>query len=155
NGGDINVSTGVGSRAFTSSDLSYFEQLKSTRAISNYTAYTSLTGSFSTTISLANGFTVMVVDPATFPLVSAPVFHAPSNGSISAQLSGNGAIIDQKIADTYHKQLGDTLVLYVSNDRQSAQLLTVKVAGIVTDSGVLAQSSNVILVSQAYYQQSF
>ncbi|HEX7736277.1 MAG TPA: FtsX-like permease family protein [Ktedonobacteraceae bacterium] len=155
NGGDINVSASVGARAFTKSDLGYFDRLKSGGTISNYTAYTSLTGSFSTTVNLTNGFAVMVVDPAVFPLVSAPTFHAPSNGSIRAQLTGDGAIIDQKIADTFHRRLGDSLVVYLSKDQQAAQVLKVRVAGIVTDSGVLAQSSNVILISQSYYQQTF
>src|SRR5579875_3880185 len=37
NGGDINVSSGAGSRAFTQSDLSYFEGLKKNGTITNYT----------------------------------------------------------------------------------------------------------------------
>src|ERR1700730_7363404 len=49
NGGDINVTTGIGSRAFTQSDLSYFDQLKRNGTITNYTAFSSLTGSFDTT----------------------------------------------------------------------------------------------------------
>lgn len=155
NGGDINVSAGVGSRAFNQSDFSYFDHLKSTGAITSYTAVTSLNGSFGTSVSLTDSFSVMLVDPGTFPVVSPPVFQNPSNGSISTLLNGNGAIIDQKIADTFHKQVGDTLVLHLANGQQSAQLLSVKVAGIVSDSGVLAQDSSVILVSQTYYQQMF
>ena len=154
NGGDINVSAGVGSRAFTQNDLSYFNGLKSAGTITNYTALASLTGSFDTTLSVTNSLNVLVVDPGTFPIVSPPAFNTPSNGSISSLLTGNGAIIDQKVADTFHKQVGNTLVLHLSTGQQSAQLLTVKVTGIVTDSGVLAQNSTVILVSQAYYQQA-
>lgn len=154
NGGDINVSAGTGSRAFTQSDFSYFDQLKSAGTITNYTALTKLNGSFSNAVSLTNSFAVLVVDPGTFPVVTPPVFNTPSDGSISALLTGNGAIIDQKIADTYHKKVGDTLVVHVSTGQRSAQLVTVRVAGIVTDSGVLAQDSSVILISQAYYQQA-
>ncbi|HEY0757321.1 MAG TPA: FtsX-like permease family protein [Ktedonobacteraceae bacterium] len=155
NGGDINVSIGVGSRAFNGSDPGYFAQLKRSGAISNYTAYSSLTGSLSTTVSMANSLTVLVVDPATFPLVTPPVFRHPVNGSMARALVGNGAIIDQKIADANHKQLGNTLILYLSNGQQAAQLVPVRITGIVTDSGVLAQNANVIVLSQAYYQQAF
>ncbi len=151
NGGDINVLSGIGSRAFTGSDLSYFAGLKNNGTITNYTALDSLTGSFSNAVSVSNGFTVLLVDPGTFPVVTPPVFNSPSNGSISALLTGNGVIIDQQIANTYHKQVGDTLAVHVSSGQQNAQLLTVKVAGIVTDSGALAQDLGVILISQAYY----
>lgn len=153
NGGDINVSSGLGARAFTQSDFSYFDQLKSNGTITNYTALESKNGSFSNTVSLTDSFTVLLVNPQTFPVVSPPVFNAPSNGSISTLLTGNGAIIDQKIADAQRKQVGDTLVVHISSGQQAAQLLTVRIAGIVTDSGVLAQNSGVVLISQAYYQQ--
>jgi putative ABC transport system permease protein len=155
NGGDINVSSGVGSRAFTQSDLNYFAGLKKNGTITNYTALNRLTGTFSNTLSATNSFAVLLVDPATFPIVTPPTFTAPSNGSIASLLTGNSAIIDQQVASTYHKQVGDTLRIHITLSQQNAQLLTVKVAGIVTDTGVLAQESGVILVSQAYYYQTF
>lgn len=155
NGGDINVSTGVGSRAFTQSDLSFFDHLKSSGAITNYTALTTLTGSFDTNVSLTDSFSVLVVDPATFPVVTSPVFTQPADGRISSLLTGNQAIIDQKLADTFHKRIGDSLVLHLAQGQQAAQLMTVKVAGIVTDSGALAQNSSVVLVARSLYQQAF
>lgn len=154
NGGDINVAASIGARPFAQSDLSYFDRLKSRGAITNYTALNSMNGSLSGAVSLQNSFRVLVVDPTSFPLVGLPVFTTPSNGNISSLLNGNGAIIDQKIADTYHKHVGDTFVVHLSMGQQSAQLLTIKVNGIVTDSGVLAQSTNVVLLSRTYYQQA-
>ncbi|HET8846864.1 MAG TPA: FtsX-like permease family protein, partial [Ktedonobacteraceae bacterium] len=77
----------------------------------------------------------------------------PADGTIASLLTGDGAIIDQKIADTYHKQVGDTLEVHVTQDQRTAQILPVHVTGIVTDSGVLAQESGVILIAQAAYQQ--
>jgi putative ABC transport system permease protein len=155
NGGDINVAAGTGSQAFTQSDLSYFDQLKTNGTITGYTALSSLTGSFSNVVSITNSFTVLVVNPGTFPLVAPPIFTTPSNSNIKSLLTGNAAIIDQQVADTYHKKVGDTLEVHVSQGRQNAQIITIQVAGIVTDSGVLSQNSSVILVSQAYYQQTF
>src|SRR5215472_14012751 len=66
NGGDINVSVGQGSRAFTQTDLAYFDQLKSAGTITSYTALTSMAGSFSNTFGVANSFAVLVVNPDTF-----------------------------------------------------------------------------------------
>lgn len=153
NGGDINVSMSLTGRSFSQDDLAYFNQLKESGTITNYTALSRLTGSFSNAVSLTDSFTVLLVDPTTFPLVSSPLFVTPSDGSISALLTGDGAIIDQKVADTYHKQVGDTLEVHVSASQQTAQILSVHVAGIVTDSGVLAQDSGVVLIDQAVYQQ--
>jgi ABC-type antimicrobial peptide transport system permease subunit len=154
NGGDINVTSGPGSRAFTRSDLGYFDQLKHNRIIAGYTALSSLNGSFGTTMSVDKSFSVQIVDPATFPVVSAPVFTQPAYGSLAALLIGNGAIIDQKLADAYQKRIGNTLVLHIASGQQPAQLLAVKVAGIVTDSGALAQASRVVLVSRSCYRQT-
>lgn len=153
NGGDINVSSGLGARNFTQNDLNFFTQLKSNGTIANYTALSRLRGSLSNATGVNSGFSVLLVDPRTFPVVTPPTFTTPSNGSISSLLNGNGVIVDQQFASTWHKQVGDTFVAHIAAGQQSAQLLTVKVAGIVTDSGVLASNSGVILISQAYYQQ--
>src|SRR5579883_1041691 len=154
NGGDLNVSTFT--NPFSQNDLSYFDGLKSSGAITNYTALSRLTGSFSNAISAEDSFNVLLVDPNVYPLVTPPTFIQPADGSISSLLSGDGAIIDQTVADTFHKKVGDTLDLHVSSGEQNSQRLAVKIVGIVTDTGVLAQynGQGVILVSQSYYQQA-
>jgi putative ABC transport system permease protein len=158
NGGDINVSANVGAKPFTQEDLKYFAQLKSNDKITNYTAVGNLQGgaSFSNTFTISKSFTLLLVDPKTFPLVAPPVFNNPSSGSIASLLTGNGVIIDQKIADTYHKHIGDQVTVHLapSGQQQLAELVTVKIVGIVTDSGVLAQNSSVMLMSQADYQRA-
>src|ERR1700736_1820629 len=113
NGGDINVFAGLGASPFTQSDLSYFDQLKSSGKITNYTPLENLQNdaSFSSKFSVSNSFSILVVNPSTFPLVAPPIFNNPSNGSIASLLKGNGVIIDQKLADTYHKRVGDTAVV--------------------------------------------
>src|SRR5258708_5987962 len=99
NGGGINITSCSGTKSFVASDLSYFNQLKAEGTITNYTALDVLNGSFSSAMSLTNVFSVGLVDPSIFPLVAPPIFTNPSNGNIASLLSGNGAIIDQKIAD--------------------------------------------------------
>lgn len=153
NGGDINVSSSLGAKAFTQSDLNFFDQLKSNGTITNYTALNSQQGSLGNSTDISNGFSVLLVNPQTFPVVTPPTFVTPSDGSISSLLSGNGVLIDQQLATSSHKQVGDTLVAHITSGQQSAQLLTVRIVGIVSDSGVLAQDSGVMLISLAYYQQ--
>lgn len=153
NGGDVRVSAGI--KPFAQSDLSFFDQLKSSGTIANYTALSNLSGSFSNSISITNGFSVLLVDPGAYPLVTPPDFSSPASGSVSSLLTGDGAILDTTIADTYHKHVGDRLSVHVSVGQQNTQLLSLSVAGIVADSGVLSQykGRGIILVSQAYYQQ--
>lgn len=150
NGGDIAVSSRT--RPFTPGDLSYFDQLKNDGTITNYTAVTAATGSTSNTTSITNSFDVMAVNPNSFPIVTPPIFINPANGSISSLLSGSGVIVDKVFADQYNKKVGDTISVHVgSRTSGDERVLDARIAGIVTDSGVLAQSNNVLLVSLDYY----
>lgn len=153
NGGDLSVL--AQNKPFTQSDLTFFDQLKKQRSITNYTALSSLNGSLSDTISVANSFSILLIDPGSYPLVTPPGFRVPANGRISSLLSGNGAIVDATIADTYHKRVGDLLNVHVSTGQQNSQLVPVKVAGIVTDSSVLStyKGRGVVLIAQAYYSR--
>src|SRR6266516_2214325 len=126
NGGDIAVSSQT--RPFTPDDLSFFNQLKGSGAITS-------------------GFNVEAVDPGRFPIVTPPTFIDPANGSISSLLTGKGVIIDKTLADQHNLKVGDQIDIHVGQQKQSPRILHVKIAGIVTDSGVLAQSSGVMLVS--------
>jgi ABC-type antimicrobial peptide transport system permease subunit len=153
NGGDIAVSSST--RPFTSGDLSYFDQLKTNGTITNYTAVTNATGSTSNSSSITNSFDVMAVHPDSFPIVTPPTFISPSNGSISSLLNSNGVIVDNVFADQYNTRVGDTINVHIGAPNSgNERILNVRIAGIVTDSGVLAQSNNVMLVSINDYNAS-
>ena len=153
NGGDIAVSSR--SRPFTPDDLNFFSQLKNKSTIPNYSDVTNATGSTSNTTSVTNSFTVQSVDPNNFPIVTPPTFINPSNGSISNLLTGNGVIVDKVFADQYGKKVGDTLTVHVgSRTGGNERALDVKIAGITSDSGALAQSTGVMLVSNEFYKAS-
>ena len=150
NGGDVAVTSQT--RPFTADDLSFFTQLKDNGTITNYTAVTSATGSTTNSTSVTNSFSVLSVDPNTYPIVTPPTFVNPSNGNISSLLTGNGVIVDTVFADQYGKKVGDTLTVHVgSRTGGNERALDVKIVGIATDSGTLAQSSGVMLVSSEFY----
>src|SRR5713226_5534419 len=149
NGGDISVTSNT--RPFTPADLAFFNQLKQSGTITNYTTISTSNGSMSNIASITSGFSLMAVDPGSYPLVTPPTFVDPANGSIANLLTGNGVIVDKTLADQYNKKVGDTLNIHVGQQNQAPRLLHVTIAGIVTDSGVLAQSSGVMLVSQNFY----
>ena len=150
NGGDIAVTSNT--KPFTAADLSFFSQLKSQGTITGYTALINSTGSLSNTASITQSFTIKAVDPAVFPIVTPPAFVSPADGSISTLLTGNAVIIDKTVADQFNKKVGDNLTVHAgARTGGSERVLSVRVAGVVTDSGVLAQSNGVMLVSQAYF----
>src|ERR1700730_5222778 len=150
NGGDINVTSN--NKPLTSSDLSFFDQLKSNGTITNYTALSNSTGALGNAASITSNFTIDVVDPRSYPVVTPPTFVDPSNGSIGSLLTGNGAIVDKSFADQFNKKVGDTITVHGSSITDNKSLvLQVKIAGIVTDSGPLAQNRGIILVSQSYF----
>ncbi|HEV2579552.1 MAG TPA: ABC transporter permease, partial [Ktedonobacteraceae bacterium] len=110
NGGDIAVTAqGV---PFTSSDLGYFNQLKSDKTITNYTAVINSTGSLNAAASSFSSFTVEAVDPSTFPVVSQPTFASPANGSVSNLLANNQVIVTQSFLDNSGKKMGDSFDVY-------------------------------------------
>jgi predicted lysophospholipase L1 biosynthesis ABC-type transport system permease subunit len=87
NGGDVTVSSFA--KPFTSNDLSYFEQLKSNGTIENYTALSSSRGVLRNATSLASKFSILAVNPGTYPLVTPPTFVNPTNHSIASLLTGS------------------------------------------------------------------
>ncbi len=150
NGGDINVTSNT--KPFTTSDLSFFDTLKNNGTITNYTAFGSSTGALGNAASVTSNFTVDVVDPATYPLVTPPTFVNPTNGSIASLLTDGNAIVDKSFADQFNKKVGDSVTVHGSSNSDGKSLvLQVKIAGIVTDSGSLAQSNGVMLVARSYF----
>ena len=150
NGGDINVTSN--SKPFTTNDLSFFDSLKSSGTITNYTAFGSSTGALGNAASVTSNFTIDVVDPATYPVVTPPTFVNPSNGSIANLLTDGNAIVDKSFADQFNKKVGDTVTVHGSSNTDGRNLvLQVKIAGIVTDSGSLAQNRGVMLISRSYF----
>src|SRR2546430_1366248 len=157
NGGDIAVT--AESVPFKASDLSYFEQLKSEGAITNYTAVMSANGSLSPVASpgtsgplspvasSSQSFSVNAVDPNNYPVVSPPTFVTPSYGSVSNLLTRNQVIITQQLSTTFHHKVGDIVTVYIKTQAGSGQTLHVTIAGVVADSGVFAQSGNLMLIS--------
>ncbi len=152
NGGDISVTSNT--RPFTPADLAFFNQLKQSGTITNYTTISTSNGSTSNVATITSGFAIMAVNPGSYPLVTPPTFIDPANGSIANLLTGNGVIVDKALADQYNKKVGDALNIHVGQQNQAPRLLHVTIAGIVTDSGVLAQSSGVMLVSQDFYNSA-
>jgi putative ABC transport system permease protein len=149
NGGDVAIMSST--KPFIPEDLSYFNQLKSNGTITDYTAVTNALGSTSNTASITSGFSIKVIDPGSFPIVTPPAFIDPASGSISSLLAGNGVIIDKTLADAHNLKVGNELTIHVGQLNQTPRLLNVKIAGIVTDSGVLVQSNGVMLVTRDYF----
>lgn len=150
NGGDIAVT--AQSVPFKANDLSYFAQLKSDSTITNYSAITSANGSLSAAASSFQAFTVEAVDPQNYPIVSQPTFVTPNSGSVSNLLNNDQVIVTQTFLDTYHHKVGDTLTVYIKTQAGSGQTLNVRIVGAVANSGVFAQSSNLLLISAHDFQ---
>jgi hypothetical protein len=80
-----------------------------------------------------------------FPLVSQPSFVEPANGTVAQLLTNNQVIVTQNFLTTYHKRLNDTFKMYVKTFTGSGQIIAVKIAGVVANSGMFAQAGNLLL----------
>lgn len=152
NGGDIVVNSQV--TPFSKHDLSFFDQLKSARMIVNYTA----SYNFTSTLPMARGgtssFSVNAVDPYNFPLVAPPTFLQPKHGRVSDLLKKNQAIVTPAFLELFNKKLGDTAALHVSSLTRLGFPLAIRIAGVVAERGIFAQSGASMLISLDTFRQS-
>lgn len=149
NGGDISVAaSGV---PLKGSDLVFFAQLKRVGTITDYTALISANGALSATASSYQSFTIEAVDPEQFPLVGEPDFMQPTSATVASLLTGDQAIVTQNFLDKYQKHLGDRLTVYSKTNSGSGQTLSVRIGGVVANTGAFAQANNLLLISTQDY----
>src|SRR5437763_4034065 len=148
NGGDISVTSQT---PFKQSDLAFFEKLKSNGTITAYTRTIS-SGASTGLANSAQSFTLEVVNPSSFPVVTPPTFKSPSDGKVLTLLTNEQVVVDQNLIDQYNKKVGDTFTVHASTSTGAGLIFHVKIAGIVNDAGVFAQSNDFMLISTADYQ---
>ena len=159
NGGDIQVNNHPDhqARPFTQADLAFFAKLQQDGTITNYTAFITANGTMGVSASLQNTFTVLAVNPATFPVVSPPQVVTPQAGTFASLLVSNQVLVTKLFADQFHTQVGERLAIHISDTQAGAEtqvgrVLHVVVAGIVSNSGVFALNGSTVIVSLAAYQ---
>ncbi len=152
NGGDIAVRSQ--NQPFKQGDLDYFAALKKAGTIIAYTPVINSQGYTSSKVSLRETFSLRVVDPANYPVVTPPTFTTPQNGKLVDLLRNDQVIVTQPFIDQYKKKIGDTFDLHTSSRTQSARTMHVKIVGIVTETGVLAQAGSVVMLSNSDYTAS-
>ena len=151
NGGDIAVRSE--NQPFTQGDLSFFDQLKKNGIIHNYTPIINAQGSTGTNAnsSLHEFFTIRVIDPKNYPVVTPPKIISqipnPANGKISDLVKDQQVVVTQPFVDQYKKKIGSSFDIRIGSRNQTGFTVHVKLAGIVAESGVLAQSGSVVLLS--------
>ncbi len=140
NGGDVSVRNDFA--PLSTSQLSYFDHLKSQDVISAYTAV-----SEHQTQTLAGGktqfYVLKAVDPSHFPLVGAPVFVQPSNGTFGSVLSGNSVVVTTNLLTQLKAHAGDQ-VQVTSDD---GRVLTVSIGGVIQDAGFYREPQMLMAVS--------
>ena len=152
NGGDISVAaSGLPLKA---SDLAFFDQMKRTGTITGYTALITANGSLTASALSTRSFNIEAVDPKTFPLVDQPSFVQPEKSTVADLLGNERVIVTQNFLDTYQKRVGDSFTVYVKGNAGSGLTLQVKISGVVANSGLFAQASNLLLISAQDYLAS-
>lgn len=128
NGGDVSARNDI--EPFTTTDLAYFDQLKSSGAISAY-APVSGHGVQSAVGGATKYYTLLAFDPTVFPLVGQTDFLQPSNGSLRGEMTGTNVVVTNTLLTYLGSHVGDTIT--VSSD--DGRALTVTIAGEIESSG--------------------
>ncbi len=153
NGGDIAVTSR--NQPFKQGDLATFAKLKTNGTITNYTAVINAQSSTSgraARVAARQSFTVRVVDPNNYPIVSPPTFTNPKDGTVAALLKNDQVIVSQSFIDQYKKKVGDTFDISVSSSDRSEHTIHARLVAIVAESGVFAQSGSIVLLSLNDYK---
>ena len=152
NGGDIAVRSQ--NQPFKQSDLGYFAALEKAGTITAYTPVINSQGYTSSKVSLRETFGLRVVDSANYPIVTPLTFTTPQDGQVADLLRNNQVIVTQPFIDQYKKKIDDTFDLHTGSRTQSTRVMHVKIAGIVAETGVLAQAGSVVILSSHDYTAS-
>jgi ABC-type antimicrobial peptide transport system permease subunit len=150
NGGDIAITSNT--QPFTKSDLEHFDRLKNDGSLTSYTPTLQASGSTSLSASLTNTFVVLVVDPKTYPVVEQPTFTTPKDGKLSSLVSGQNVLVTQSFIDQYHKKVGDEFSVSISTQAGKGNSLSVKIVGVIANSGVAAQAGSTMYLDATAYQ---
>lgn len=103
NGGDVQVVAQY--PPLKEADLAFFDRLKQQGTITQYTPTIDANGQ--TLIGTSRKtFSVTVVDPTTFPVISALTVATPAHGAVSTLLQGNQVLVDQGFLAQTHLHLG-------------------------------------------------
>jgi putative ABC transport system permease protein len=112
NGGDLAVFSY--NTPFPASDLTVFDQLTSQGVLTDYTAAAQVNGETIDSQGTIHTPQIWAVDPAKFPLASAPQFVTPENGTFVSLLTGTDVVVTQSLMTDLNVQVGDTLMMHAS-----------------------------------------
>jgi putative ABC transport system permease protein len=141
NGGDLDLS----SPRIAADQLAYFDQLQAQGLITAYTAVSNDQGGAAGRHPVARIDRIRAVDLAHFPLAGAPIFEAPSNGTLAHALSGTSVVLTHDLAQQLGVGAGDTMTLTLT-DGHPAQ---VAVGGIIQNAELFQQPE--VLLARATY----
>ena len=133
NQGDVSI--GLSAAPLQTSDLSFFDGLRASGAISSYTAQASAAGIMQLPDGKRHTVSVRAVDPTTFPLVGSHTLVLPAGETLTQALAQNGsAIVSRRLFGEIHTPLGATLKVLTT----SGSVAQVRLAGVapIEKSGV-------------------
>ena len=139
-GGDISARNGIG--PFDQQQLRIFANLKANGTLTQYTAVVDQQAQ-----SVVNGqaqrFELFAVDPSVFPLAGAPDFSNPSNGSLSALVSGNSVVVTDSLLSQLGLHKGDQLTVESPSDGRS---FSATIGGVIYTSGFFDQPEMLVSI---------
>lgn len=150
NGGDIAVRSQ--SQPFKEDELSFFDDLRKKGQINDYTPVINAQGTTGAEVSVRESFAVRVIDAEKYPLVTPPTFVEPADGTIESLVKNVQVVVTAPFIEQSGRKIGDHFTLHIAQQGRDSLKIEVELAGIVSETGVLAQSGSVVLLSFTDYQ---
>ena len=75
----------------------------------------------------------------------------PGNGRVADLLGNDQVVVTQGFLDRYHERLGATFPVHVKSSAGSGQTLSVRISGVIANTGMFSQSGSLMLISARDY----
>jgi putative ABC transport system permease protein len=130
NGGDVSVRSDF--QPLQQQQIAIFDQLKAQGTISDYTAIFDEDAGTRDASGNLHLYTLVVVDPAHFPVAGSPTFRDPSGGSFASLLSGTNIVVTDQFLKDLGVHKGDTVTVTGNGDGRTASMT---IAGVIASAG--------------------
>ncbi|HLJ81593.1 MAG TPA: FtsX-like permease family protein, partial [Ktedonobacterales bacterium] len=90
-------------------------------------------------------YTLLAIDPATFPIAGSPIFQTPSGGSFQSVLGSNNVVVTTDLLTQLNAKVGDT----IDAGSDDGRTVHATIAGVIATSGYFNQA--MLLVSRDDY----
>jgi len=133
NGGDVSVRNDF--TPFTTAQLTSFDKLRAQDVISRYAAVSELSAQTEDATGTTQYYTLLAINPTTFPIAGSPIFQTPSGGSLQSVLGSNNVVVTTDLLTQLNAKVGDV----IDSSSNDGRTIHATISGVIATAGYFNQ----------------